>query len=1194
MVYEGLHRFLFIVGLLIIILPVTWSAESDFLHSDGYVENDSQHTRFRDKRTLDFILHGLAQMLGYRLQRNSAQTATTASPAPPPTSPPTEPSKLVTQTTPATPSQIVFLSLSDVDLRRKQTATELSGHSADTDRNKHYPYGRYRIGPDYIRGGHNDRSNHYYKPDYSRIGYDDPYHGKRGNDDGKNSHDVRMGYNSGRGNSDHGKDGHSSDRSNYYRSRHRNDKVDEYFERIGHYIKDQFRGGKKDKDDGKVGHNSEKSNQLKNNGASKVEDHGSEGEGDKEHVRSEYSIKGSDGDQDSSKVSQGQHSGGNDADTPPAEQKEDSNKSDEDHDDKASNEADVKSPENTEQKETRVQKFQQENSKQEPLEEKEQSQNTEQEIAKKESVEQSHVHNSKEESDEEDSIDHNEGKQSKQEEDTKEGKHREDAYYNQIPAPSLKTWDEDFWNSQYSFADNNPYTFGLFDTQRSHKDEQKDLHKIPEFSFHMPSTDKDSKEFKSAQLEAFHHRPQYFDHPRFESVHEWHVSDRQSEKPSFGSGIPKESSEPQGEFKEEQETSDSVSDSPEDPSGNSAVETSEPSKPSTHRHDVTDSPPMPIHSTSKPKLAQLIHEMEGTKQNPLWPPPFDHAFESTDSSIVTHRPEQSDVTSSKKVPGHISPFLLNLYNYTSVSDYLLDLSKKGLLPKQAYRFSQQHTKNDHASQNQKSPVSYIALVIPNQSKGNNDNSVPPEPSFVGVVYPQRLLDGDTKEALSFTSAKSDNIKDNKTPGFKPLTKSRILNLSQIAPRNNRDEIQDPPLETHYNPLYHGISSALESIASSNISGGHIHSYPDSYITPFFNNPETRSNTNTQPYSITSASDYRTSDDDPQHAKHSAKNSYHYFGNDNPLFYSLELGSVTNVPLEGTLPNTRISNNSSLHGHSEKLQHGFPFYWLSLQDSEGNYKSSAETGKSSSALDSRTVSNYENKHIYDYPDTFHSSVLQNTGRNTKTNTSREGSSSALNFRHPSNSSEDTYSHIKNGNASDYPDVEYRIFQNIETQPLGSPVSHSSYSNYQEYQGDKVYSPSTFSIDGGEKSLSITKPLRLVIPDIQLHTTPGSPSPKLRVVIPDFPQSDSSFDYSSGNEQNELKNAAFEDNVGLMTIPPPTSYSDDPGSVRNPEKWVLGDDTPSSKNLKTKEYIRRVSKVHVTGKVQKQPKTNLERV
>jgi hypothetical protein len=167
-------------------------------------------------------------------------------------------------------------------------------------------------------------------------------------------------------------------------------------------------------------------------------------------------------------------------------------------------------------------------------------------------------------------------------------------------------------------------------------------------------------------------------------------------------------------------------------------------------------------------------------------------------------------------------------------------------------------------------------------------------------------------------------------------------------------------------------------------------------------------------------------------------------------------------------------------------------------------------------------------------------------------------------------------------------------NTETQLLGSPVSHSFYNNYQDYQGDKLYNPSTFSADVGEKSISISKPPRLVIPDPQPHITPGSQSPKLRVVIPDFPHSESSLDYSSGSDQNELKNAAIEDNVGLMTIPPPTPYTDYPGSLKNPEKWVLGDDTPSSKNLKTKEYIRRVSKVHVTGKVQKQPKTNPETV
>jgi hypothetical protein len=1179
MVYENLRRFLFIVGFLIIISSGTLSAESNFPHSDDHIENDSQHTRFRDKRTLDFILHGLAQMLGYRLQRNSAQTTTTASPPPPPPPSPTQPFKLITQTTSAAPSQVVFLSLSDVDLRRKQTATDLPRHSAATDRNKHYPYDRYRLGPDYIRDGHDDRSNRYYKPDYSRVGYDDPDRIRGGNDN-KNSHYVRMGYNHARGDADHGEDGRSSDRSNNYRSRHRSDKVDEYLERIGHYIKDQFKGGKKDKDEDKISRDSEKSSQFKNNGANKVEDHDSEGKGVKESVRNECSMKGSDGDQDCSKVSEGQHNGGHDADTT-HEQHDNTNKSNDDHDDKVNNEAGVKSPGDTEQKEISMQTFQQENSEEGTLGEKQQSQKSKEEISEKESVEQEHALNSKEESGEKDTVDYNEGEQSNQQEGKKQEKHQEGAYYNQIPAPSLQTWVEDFWNSRYPFADSSPYSFGLFDTQRSHKDEQKDLHKIPEFSFHKPSTDKDSKEFKPDQSELYYHRPPYFDDPRFESVHEWHVSsDRRSEKPSFGSGVHKESSELQDELKEEQEISDSVSDSPEDTSGNSAVESPEPSKPPTHRQDVTDSPPMPIHSTSKPKLAQLIHEMEGTKQNPLWPPPFDHAFESTDSSIVTHRPEQSDVTVSTKVPGHISPFLLNLYNYTSISDYLLDLSKKGLLPKQAYRFSQQHAKSVHAAQNQKSPVSYVAVVIPNQSKKNTDNSVPPEPSFVGVVYPQKLLDEDTKEAFGFTSTKSDSIKDNKRPRSKPVTKFQVSNLSQKVPHNNRDEIQDPPLETHYNPLYRGGSSALESKASSNTSGGHIHDYPGPYITPLFDNPETHSITNTQPYSISLASDHRTSDDASQHAKHSAKSAYHYPGdiNDNPLFYNPEAGSVNNDPLQGTLLETRKSSNSSIHGHNEKLQVGVPFYWLSFQDSEGSYKSSDGHAEKSLALDSRIPSNYENEHIHDYPDTYHNSDLQNAGRNTETNASREGSSSALNFRHPSNSSEDTYNHV-NGKVS--PDDE-----KTETQPLGFPVFHTSYNNYQDDQGNKVYNPSPFSSDGSEKSLSTTKPLRLVIPDLQ--------PPKLRVVIPDFPQSESAFDYSSGSEQNALKKVDFEDNVGLLTIPPPTPYSGDPGSLKNPEKWVLGDDIPNSKNLKTKEYIRRVSKVHVTGKVQKQPNTNLKTV
>jgi hypothetical protein len=97
-----------------------------------------------------------------------------------------------------------------------------------------------------------------------------------------------------------------------------------------------------------------------------------------------------------------------------------------------------------------------------------------------------------------------------------------------------------------------------------------------------------------------------------------------------------------------------------------------------------------------------------------------------------------------------------------------------------------------------------------------------------------------------------------------------------------------------------------------------------------------------------------------------------------------------------------------------------------------------------------------------------------------------------------------------------------------------------------------------------------------------------------VIPDAPQSASSFDFSSGNEQNEPKNEAFEKHFGLMTIPPPTPYSGHPASLTNPEKWVLGDDTPSTKNLKTKEHTIRVSKVRVTGKVHSQPNANLTEV
>jgi hypothetical protein len=498
--------------------------------------------------------------------------------------------------------------------------------------------------------------------------------------------------------------------------------------------------------------------------------------------------------------------------------------------------------------------------------------------------------------------------------------------------------------------------------------------------------------------------------------------------------------------------------------------------------------------------------MEGTKQNPLWPPPFDHAFESTDSSVATQRPEQTNVTLNKKIPGHTSPFLLNLYNYTSISDYLLDLSKKDLLQKQLPQHSQQHTKIDPASLNYKSPVSYVAVVIPNQSKNehveNSDPSIPPEPSFVGVVYPQGLSSEDAKQAVSFTSAKSKNVKDNKTLKFKPLTKSLISDLSQKVHHNDNYEIQDPPLETHYNSLYHGSSSALESTASSNISDqshiGNIQKYPNPDFSSFFHDPEIHSKSNTQ--------------------------------------------------LQGV----------------------------------------------NSAPDSRTPNNFQKPHIHDYLGTYYSSLPRNIEIITKTNSSREGTSLVLNSRLPSNSSGERHNQIQSGKIDHYPEVYYSTFQNVETQPRGFSFPHSPYNNYHDYQDDRSHNPSAFYSDGRQQESSTSGSLRLVIPDLQPYISPGSQSSQLRVVIPDFPEGESSLDYSLSSEQNESKNAPFEEHIGLMTIPPPTPYSNEPAGLKNPEKWVLGDDAANSKNLKSKEYITRVSKVKVTGRVHSQPKANPETV
>lgn len=1061
MVCADRRRVVFLAALLIVIPPVTLSAESGPQpsdYSDHHLENDSQHTRFRDKRTLDFILHGLAQLLGYRLERSNAKTATTTPTPPVSTAPP----KLITQPTPATPSQIVFLSLSDLaDLKSKQAATSPPRHSADTDSKRNYPYARHRIGSGYERGGHDngDTTDHYYKSDYSHDGHDNsgngcshigPNHDKGGD---KSSQYLRTGH--GRGGSDRRKDGHGGDGNHYYRSRYRSDKIDDYLERIGHYVKDQIRGGKGDKDEEKKGHNSQKSSNFNQVGASKPEERGNTHKWNKEHVKSEHDVtEGFDHGQDSHGVSQGNSNGVHETDAMQEKQKEDTRKSDE---------AELKGPENIKQKETSMQNIEQEDSEEEAVEE-EQVQKATQEVAEKEDVEQEHADNSKQESDENDTTDQKQGEQTRQEEDRKEEKHQEGDHHNQIPAPSLQTWDEDFWNS-HSFADNNPYSFGVVATQRSHTDEQKDSHKIPDFSFGRLLKDQDNKDLKPAQREQYYSMPQYFDEPRFERVHEWHVtSDRQSEKPSSVSSIHKESSEPQSELEEEEEdeveeeeeeTLRGSSDSPENPDS-SDIKSPEASEPPTYGHDVTDSPPMPVHSTSKPKLAQLIHEMEGTKQNPLWPPPFDHAFESTDSSVVAQRPEQTNVTLSKDFPGHTSPFLLNLYNYTSISDYLLDLNKKDMLHKQPSQTSQKHTKSDHASQNYKSPVSYVAVVVPNESRNKHaeksNHSTLPEPSFVGVVYPQRLLPKEANSKVSGWTGGASSAQDLRIPS------------------------NSPHLHSHYQTE-------------------NIQQYFDS----------------------------------------------HY---DNPLLLN-----------HGTYPNRN-----------------------------------SPTEASSSTLDSRTPSNYLKEHIHDYPDTFYSSFLENTGINP----SRDGSSSVLNSRHPNNSSGETYSHIENADVINFPQVYYSSFQNDKTQPLGSSSPHSSY-NYQGYQGDKIHSPSTFYSDGRQQGSSTSKPLRLVIPDLQPYTSSGSRSSQLRVVVPDFPQGDSSFDYSSGDEQNESKNEPFEQHFGLMTIPPPTPYIDEPASLKNPEKWVLGDDAVSnSKNLKTKEHITRVSKVRITGKVDSKPTTNLKTV
>lgn len=1100
MVYVDRSCLLFLAVMLIIIPSVTLSIESDSQQSDHHIDNDSDRSKFRDKRTLDIILQGLAQMLGYRLQRNNAQTATIPKTLPPPTEPP----KYVTQPTSAPPSQIVFLSVSDIaDFQHKKTAAS-QGHAADSDKNRHYPYSRYRDG-----------------------------RGKDENGDGYPRSDINRGGN--------GKDGHGTEKTDkYYRSRFRSDKIDDYIQTIGQHSKGPFRSGKRDRNDEKMGQSSGKSNQLKNSGA------GSDQKWDKEHVESEYDKpKGFNHDKDNHKLSESKHNRA-DANAAQEEQKEVTIKND---DDESSNEADSKSPE------TIKEKLGQNHREEETVEEQQQHKSTQ--------VNGEQEHNSRQESGVKDSTDQKQGEHSKEEE------HQDGDYHNQIPAPSLQTWDDDFWNSRYSFADNSPYEFGLRDTQRSNTDEQKD---------------------KPSQPHYHYTRPKYFDGPGFEPVHEWHVSSgRQSEKPSF------ESSESQNELKEGEEeeederTPHGSSGSPEEHTDPSVTENPDLSKPPTHGQDVTDKPPMPIHSTSRPKLAELIHEIEGTKQNPLWPPPFDHAFEGTDSSVDIQHPEQTNVTSSKKAPDHASPLLLNLYNYTSISDYLLDLNKKDLLQKQPSRSSQQNAKIDHDSENDdKSPVSYVAVVIPHKSRNKHveksDHYVPPEPSFVGVAYPQELSSKYAEHALSTTATKSDRVKDNRTPRYNPLTESHISNLSQKLRHNDYDEAQDPPLESHYSPLFHGSSSSLES---SNSSGDNIQKFPDSYFSPFFHNPETHSNTNIQPQGVRTSSNSSVNDNGK--LQNGAPYYRHLF--QDPEAYSKpsdRKGSFSSLDF-------KVPSNSQDY-QTENIGQYFDSRYdnLFIQNPGTFPNTNPQTEVFSSILNSKSPSNYQKEDTHNYPDIHYNSFLKIPGVNTKTNGSREGSPSVLNFRHPTNPSEETYSNFQNGNINHYPQFDYNTFQNVETQLLGSTFPHDSYNNDQGYHGDKTYNPSAVSPGGRQQVPSTPKPLRLVIPELQPHTLPDPQTSQLRVVIPDVPQSESFFDISSDNEQNEPKNEAFENHFGLITIPPPTPYSGHPASVKNPEKWVLGDDAPRTKNLKTKEHTIRVSKMRVSGKVHSQPNANLTEV
>ena len=589
-------------------------------------EDDVPHTRFRDKRTLDFILHGLAQLLGYRLERGNSTASLVSTPAPIATTSP----RIVLVVNNEKHKQDAqnhfrsdriqngdfnyFRSDPHRDRNHDKINNNFNFFKTDTNRDKHQ---------DKIK---NDDFN-YFKSDFS---HERPYHGGV-NTNSKSYQSFISDRDNLRKHYEFGENYHKNDdldKKGNNRNKANRDRVNDYLERVSYYLRNQLKDNK----------NSKSSNNENQN-------HRKEKENEKDvdfNIKNDHSFEHFGKLED---LTENIHKLGDES---PSKYKE-------------KDESKLETINNS-------QKCNNNTAKESKSEQEHQNHN---EKPSGETIKQSNVQLQDSQKNKEQTNQHGLSNNDKNY-NAPNGNY----YFNQIPAPSLQNWEHDFWNNQYTNPPNNPYNFQIpdFNIDGSTLHENKEFHKPSEFSFH-------GTEQNNPLPDHSYPRSQYSENHDFEPLHDWDAS------------------------------SDAISEKPQQPKEQSASANNQNSQ---EKKDL----PMPDHSTVKPKLAELIHEIEGTKQNPLWPPPpFDQAFEGTDSSIKS----QSN-----------SPLVLNLYNYTSVSDYLLDVSKKEL---------QQNSSN---SEN-KSPASYIAVVVPSKVKDKETKKEAPQPSFYGILYPQQESRGDKKQ-----------------------------------------------------------------------------------------------------------------------------------------------------------------------------------------------------------------------------------------------------------------------------------------------------------------------------------------------------------------------------------------------------------------------------------------------------------------